>query len=87
MLGRRQMTWARLDVLAVLVEPAGGHSVAQENGRSSRHNASQSGHRWVGRRWPCPSSRMGGTTYEVMVEAGLWRRTCDSSDQAVWHAR
>src|SRR5439155_15896800 len=33
------------------------------------------------------SSQMGRSTYKVVVEAGLWRRTCDSSDQTVWHAR
>ena len=29
----------------------------------------------------------GGTTYNAAAECGLWRRTYDSRDQAVWHAR
>jgi len=29
------------------------------------------------------SSQMGRSTYKMVVEAGLWRRTCDSSDQTV----
>ena len=29
------------------------------------------------------SSQMRRRTYKVVAEAGLWRRTCDSSDQTV----
>ena len=31
--------------------------------------------------------RWGGTTYNAAAECGLCRRTYDSRDQAVWHAR